>query len=81
MTSEKLELRLADADAPSLASMRNQRVCDIFQVLRRGEIQSDSEWQLLNGVVTNVDERVLDPASAELARTLLAEYERSERPA
>src|SRR5688572_32606158 len=59
----ELEASLAASGAPSLASLRGRRLRSVFQILHRGRIRNDDEWRLLNTVVSDVDDRTLDPSS------------------
>ncbi len=75
-----LEARLAAAGAPSLAAMRDRRVRQIFEVLRRGGIKTEEEARLLLAVVGDTADRVLDAPATELANALLGQYEGRRRP-
>jgi hypothetical protein len=74
-----LEARLAQAGAPSLSAMRGQRVNSIFRILNRGQIRSADEFRLINAVLSNVDDRILDDSTRELANNLLGDYEKRAR--
>jgi hypothetical protein len=74
-----VELRLAQAGAPSLSAMRDQYVNGIFRILNRGQIRSDEESRLINAVLSDVDDRILDDSTRELANNLLGDYEKRAR--
>jgi hypothetical protein len=70
-----IEARLAKAGAPSLSEMRSRTARNVFQILNRGQIRNDDERRLLNGVIANVDDRLLDDSTRELANSILRAYE------
>lgn len=69
------EARLAQAGAPSFSAMRDRSRNDIFRILHRGRIQNDEECRRIIGVLSDVDDSVLDRPMRELANRLLYEYE------
>ena len=70
-----LDARLARDGLPTLSQMRNRRYRRLLTVLSRGRIESDDEFRLVNGFVSDVDSPYLsDPARAK-ANALLGAYE------
>jgi hypothetical protein len=73
------DARLAKAGAPTLSDMRSRMAENVFQILIRGQIRSDDEWCLLNGVLSNVNDRLLNEPTRELANRILGSYEAAQR--
>jgi hypothetical protein len=73
------DARLAKAGAPTLSDMRSRMAENVFQILIRGQIRSDDEWCLLNGVLSNVNDRLLDEPTRELANRIRGSYEAAQR--
>ena len=69
------DARLAKAGAPTLSDMRSRRAESVFRILIRGQVGNDDEWRLLKGVLSNVNDRLLDEPTRELANRILASYE------
>ena len=73
------DARLAKAGAPTLSDMRSRMAENVFQILVRGQIRNDDEWRLLNGVLSNVNDRLLDEPTRDLANRILGSYEAARR--
>ena len=69
------DARLAKAGAPTLSDMRSRTAENVFKILIRSQIRNDDEWRLLNGVLSNVNDRLLDEPTRELANRILSAYE------
>jgi len=55
--------------------MRSRTAENVFQILTRGQVRNDDEWRILNGVLSNVNDRLLDEPTRELANNILSAYE------
>ena len=68
----EVDRQLADAGAPSIATMRMRRSRELKEILSRGRIASDAEFHVVRGFAEIVD-------SAEEAASLWTMIERYER--
>ena len=64
---DDLEARLREAGAPSLRSMRDRRLRQVFQILNRGQVRNQDEWYVLTAVLSNTDDLLLDAPGRERA--------------
>jgi hypothetical protein len=74
-----LNEQLSSHGVPTLSQMRNAWFMDLLRILGRGRIRSDDEWRLVNGYLSDTENRGLEMARA--AEVLVAQYESGiERP-
>jgi hypothetical protein len=70
-----LDARLARAGVPTLSLMRDRRYRSLLAALSRGRIESDDEFRLVNGFVSDVEPDHLSPEARAKANALLGVYE------
>ena len=70
-----LDDRLARDGLPTLSQMRDRRYRSLLTVLSRGRIESDDEFRLVNGFVSDVDSPHLSGAARAKANALLGAYQ------
>lgn len=69
-----LDTQLASSDLPTLTAMRDAAYRRVARVILRGEIRSDTEWYLLNGVVSNLSGSPLSAHERQVGERLLGIY-------
>ena len=73
-----LDAELRAAGAPTLTSMRDSGYREALAVLARGTIRRESEWLLLNGLLSDMAGALTFDERPEIER-LVAEYESRRR--
>jgi hypothetical protein len=66
-----LNEQLSSHGVPTLSQMRNAWFMDLLRILGRGRIRSDDEWRLVNGYLSDTENRGLEMARA--AEVLVAQ--------
>lgn len=75
----ELDAQLDSSGFPTLTAMRYSTYRRAFKVLSRGEIRSDTEWYLLNTLVSSTDETSLSNHERTVAEQLLGKYRSPKR--
>ena len=70
-----LDSELDVAGAPTLTAMRGRDRRQLLALLRRGRIQSEREWHMVNGVLADTADKTLSAIQRKRASQLLREYE------
>jgi len=72
---QPLDSELDVAGAPTLTAMRGRDRRQLLALLRRGRIQSEREWHMVNGVLADTADKTLSAIQRKRASQLLREYE------
>lgn len=72
---QQLDSELDVAGAPTLTAMRGRDRRQLLALLRRGRIQSEREWHMVNSVLADTADKTLSAIQRKRASQLLGEYE------